>query len=579
MENVMTAEKRPLRSEAWFKRIDNTGYEHRTHLKARGALPDMFEGKPVIGIANSASDLVPCNAHLTELAEWVSRGVLEAGGFPLVFSTMSIGDSIMRPSGMLFRNMMSMELEATLRANPLDGVVLLTGCDNTAPAYMMGAASVDLPTLVVHGGTMLSGRVGMRQVGSGSDIFRMHGEYKAGRMTKDAFLASEYGMSRSNGACNTMGTATTMGCIAEALGLSLTGSAAIPAVDGRRKGSAQLSGRRIVEMVRENLAFSNIVDRSALENAIRVNAALGGSTNAIIHLLALAGRLEIDLTLADFEENSRSIPLLANILPNGKFLVEEFFSAGGLPAMMASLGERLHLDARTASGKTLREELIGFESLDENVIAPFDKPIKPQNALRIIRGNIAPNGAVMKPSAASPHLMKHTGRAVVFESVEDLDKRIDDPALNIDETCVLVLKGIGPRGYPGMPELGNIRLPKHILEKGVTDMVRISDGRMSGTAYGTVVLHVAPESSIGGPLALIRDGDLISLDVEEGTLSVNLTDEELEQRRSETSFAPINHKRGYERLFVEHVLQADQGLDFDFLVGRSGNEAPTRRPF
>ena len=572
-------DKVPLRSEAWFKRIDNTGYEHRTHLKARGALPDMFEGKPVIGIANSASDLVPCNAHLTGLAEWVARGVLEAGGFPLVFSTMSIGDSIMRPSGMLFRNMMSMELEATLRANPLDGVVLLTGCDNTAPAYLMGAASVDLPTIVVHGGGMINGKVGTRQVGSGSDIFRMHGEYKAGRMSKEAFLDSEYGMSRSNGHCNTMGTATTMGCIAEALGLSLSGSAAIPAVDGRRKGSAQLSGRRIVEMVREDLTFSKIVDRNALENAIRVNAALGGSTNAIIHLMALAGRVEIELTLDDFERNCRSIPLLANILPNGKYLVEEFYSAGGLPALMASLGDRLHLNARTVSGQTLGEDIAEAGSLDEDVIASFDTPIKPQNALRILRGNLAPNGAVIKPSAASPHLMKHTGRAVVFENVEDLDRRIDDPSLNIDETCVLVLKGIGPRGYPGMPELGNIRLPAHLLAKGITDMVRVSDGRMSGTAYGTVVLHVSPEAAVGGPLALVRDGDLISLDVEAGSLTLELSEEEMDRRRQDVSLGIYEPKRGYERLFVDHVLQADKGLDFDFLVGRSGSEAPTRRPF
>jgi dihydroxy-acid dehydratase len=575
----MTGNKTPLRSEVWFKRIDNTGYEHRTHLKARGALPDMFEGKPIIGIANSASDLVPCNAHLTGLAEWVARGVLEAGGFPLTFSTMSIGDSLMRPSGMLFRNMMSMELEATLRANPLDGVVLLTGCDNTAPAYMMGAASVDLPTIVVHGGGMITGKVGTRQVGSGSDIFWMHAEYKAGRMTKDAFLNSEYGMSRSNGHCNTMGTATTMGCLAEALGLSLSGSAAIPAVDGRRKGSAQLSGRRIVEMVREDLNFSKVVDRRALENAIRVNAALGGSTNAIIHLTALAGRLEIELSLEDFEENCHSIPLLANILPNGKFLVEEFYSAGGLPALMASLGDRLNLDAVTVSGRTLGKEIAKAVSFDDNVIASFDNPVKPQNALRILKGNLAPSGAVIKPSAASPHLLKHSGRAVVFESVEDLDERIDDPSLNIDETCVLVLKGIGPRGYPGMPELGNIRLPAHLLKKGITDMVRVSDGRMSGTAYGTVVLHVAPESAIGGPLALVRDGDLISLDVRAGSLMLEVSDEELERRRSAMQLQIANPKRGYERLFVDHVLQADKGLDFDFLVGRSGSAAPTRRPF
>jgi L-arabonate dehydrase len=575
----MTKNGRRLRSEAWFQRIDNTGFEHRTHLKARGALPDMFEGRPVIGIANSASDLVPCNAHLTGLADWVAKGVLEAGGYPLIFPTMSIGDSIMRPSGMLFRNLMSMELEAMMRANPLDGVVLLTGCDNTAPAYMMGAASVDLPTIVVHGGGMINGRVGQRQVGSGTDIFRMHSEYRAGKMTRHQFLDAEYGMSRSNGHCNTMGTATTMGCLAEALGLSLPGSAVIPAVDGRRKGAAQLSGRRIVEMVWEDVKFSDIVDRRAIENAIRINAALGGSTNAILHLTALAGRLEIKLALANFEENCRGIPLLANVLPNGKYLIEEFYAAGGLPALMAEMRDLIRVDAMTVTGKTVGENISGSASQDHEVISSLHQPVKPQNALRILKGNLAPRGAVIKPSAASPHLLQHTGPAVVFESVEDLDRRIDDPDLVVDEQSVLVLKGIGPRGYPGMPELGNIRLPSKLLECGANDMVRISDGRMSGTAYGTVVLHVAPESSIGGPLALVRDGDLITLDVEAGTLTLEVAEEELARRRANAKEEPISHSRGYERLFVEHVLQADEGLDFDFLVGRSGSAAPSRRPF
>lgn len=570
---------RPLRSEAWFKRIDNTGFEHRTHLKARGALPDMFQGRPVIGIANSASDLVPCNAHLTDLAEWVSKGVLEAGGYPLVFSTMSIGNSIMRPSGMLFRNLMSMELEATLRANPLDGVVLLTGCDNTAPAYMMGAASVDLPTIVVHGGAMISGRVGRQSVGSGTDIFKMHAEYRAGRMTQDAFLDAEYGMSRSNGHCNTMGTATTMGCLAEALGLSLPGTAAIPAVDGRRRGTSQQAGRRIVEMVREDLAFSKVVERRSLENAIRVNAALGGSTNAIVHIIALAGRLGIELTLADFDENCRNIPLLANIVPNGKFLVEEFYAAGGLPALMFELGDRLNLNSMTVTGRSVGANIAGAELGDPDVIAPLGAPVKQQNALRILMGNLAPRGAVIKPSAASPHLLRHTGPAVVFDSIEDLDARIDDPDLPVDEDSVLVLKNIGPRGYPGMPELGNIRIPTKLLARGITDMVRISDGRMSGTAYGTVVLHVAPELSIGGPLALVRDGDLITLDVAAGLLNVDVPIEELECRRAETPALMPRPVRGYERLYVEHVLQADQGLDFDFLVGGSGGSVPDRRPF
>lgn len=575
----MNSEWRTLRSEAWFKRIDNTGFEHRTHLKARGALPEMFDGRPVIGIANSASDLVPCNAHLTDLSDWVAKGVLEAGGYPLVFPTMSIGDSIMRPSGMLFRNLMSMELEVTLRANPLDGVVLLTGCDNTAPAYMMGAASVDLPTIVVHGGPMISGRLGNRQVGSGTDIFRMHAEYRAGRMSGEAFLDAEYGMSRSNGHCNTMGTATTMGCLAEALGLSLPGAAAIPAVDGRRFGSSQLAGRRIVEMVREDLVLSKVVDRRALENAILVNAALGGSTNAVLHLMALAGRLGIELELSDFAAIGRDIPLLANIVPNGKFLVEEFFAAGGLPALMAEMAGRLHTDALTVTGKMLGANIAGAQSGDPDVIARFDAPVKPQNALCILKGNLAPNGAVIKPSAASPHLLRHTGPALTFENIEDLDARIDDPELAVDENTVLVLKGIGPRGYPGMPELGNIRIPAKLLARGITDMVRISDGRMSGTAYGTVVLHVSPEAAIGGPLAFVRDGDLITLDVAEGKLDLEVAADEFDRRMAEAPATVSPHGRGYERLFVEHVLQADRGLDFDFLVGRSGNAAPTRRPF
>jgi dihydroxy-acid dehydratase len=571
--------ERPLRSHTWFKRIDNSGFEHRTHLKARGSMPEMFDGRPIIGIANSASDLVPCNAHLSGLSEWVSRGVLENGGYPLIFPTMSIGDSLMRPSGMLFRNLMSMELEAILRANPIDGVVLLTGCDNTAPAYMMGAASVDLPTMVVHGGAMISGYVGQRTVGSGTDIFKLYNEYRSGQLSEEAFLDSEAGMSRSDGHCNTMGTATTMGCIAEALGLSLPGSAAIPAVDARRKISAQLTGRRIVDLVRNDVPFSRIVDRRALDNAIRVNAALGGSTNAVLHLTALARRLGIEITLDDFEANCKGIPLLANIVPNGAFLVEEFFRAGGLPALMHAMSGRLHLDAMTVSGATVGENIDGKETSAPDVIASLEKPVKPDNALRVLRGNLAPAGAIIKPSAASPQLMRHTGRAVVFESIEDLDARIDQPDLDADENSVLVLKGIGPRGYPGMPELGNIRIPAKLLQRGVTDMVRISDGRMSGTAYGTVVLHVTPESAIGGPLALVQTGDVIELDVQKGLLQLHVPDAELAERRAKLRPEAPGAERGYEKLFVDHVTQADQGIDFDFLVGGSGAVAPPRRPF
>jgi dihydroxy-acid dehydratase len=575
----MTDSDRRLRSQTWFQRLDNSGFEHRTHLKARGAHAAQFDGRPVIGIANSASDLVPCNAHLTQLADWVSRGVLEAGGYPLVFPTVSIGDSLMRPSGMLFRNLMSLELEAVLRANPIDGVVLLTGCDNTAPAYMMGAASIDLPTILVHGGAMISGYMGSRTLGSGTDIFKLYNEFRTGRLSEEAFVDAEATMSRSEGHCNTMGTATTMGCLAEALGLSLTGSAAIPAVDARRKVTSQLSGRRIVEMVREGLHFSRVVDRRALENAVRVNAALGGSTNAVLHLTALAGRLGITLSLEDIEENCAGIPLLANIVPNGDHLVEEFYRAGGLPALMNAMREKLNLDALTVSGQRIGEAISGKETADPHVISPIDKPAKRENALRVLRGNLAPAGAIIKPSAASPNLMRHAGRAVVFESIEDLDARIDLPDLDVDETSVLVLKGVGPRGYPGMPELGNIRIPTKLLDRGVTDLVRISDGRMSGTAYGTVVLHVAPESAVGGPLALVQTGDLIELDVERGLLHLHVDDQELEQRRAAWKPATEAPKRGYEKLFVDHVTQADQGLDFDFLVGGSGSAAPQRRPF
>lgn len=575
----MSEKATKLRSAAWFDRIDNAGFEHRTHLKARGALPEMFDGRPVIGIANSASELVPCNAHLTSVAESVSRGVLEAGGFPLVFSTMSIGDMLMRPSGMLFRNLMSMELEETLRANPLDGVVLLTGCDNTAPAYMMGAASVDLPSIVVHGGPMISGRFQGREVGSGTDIFRMHTDYRAGRLSRDDFVDAEVGMSRSSGTCNTMGTASTMGCLAEALGLSLPGTAAIPAVDARRLSSSQLAGRRIVAMVREGLTLSKIVSKRALENAIRVNAALGGSTNAVVHLLALAGRLGIDLTLDDFDRNSRGIPLLANLAPSGQYLMEDFFNAGGLPGLMKSMHSVLDLDQQTITGMPVGENIADARIYGSDIIGSLDNPVATHNALAILKGNLAPDGAIIKPSAASPRLMSHRGRAIVFENVEDMDSRLDDPALDVDESCALVLKEIGPRGYPGMPELGNIKVPKKLLDRGVTDILRISDGRMSGTAYGTVVLHVAPESAIGGPFALVQDGDMIELDVEARRLHLDVSEEELARRREKWKPAVKHGLRGYHKLFVDHVLQANRGIDFDFLLGASGSSVPARRPF
>jgi len=575
----MSGETKDLRSRVWFDRTDTAGFFHRTHLKSQGHLKEMFEGRPVIGIANSASQLVPCNAHLTELAEWVSRGVLEAGGFPLVFPTMSIGDSLMRPSGMMFRNLMSMELEELVRANPIDGVVLLTGCDNTAPAYAMGAASVDVPSIIVHAGPMISGSFRGRTVGSGTDIYKLYDNSRSGKLPKGAFAEAEFGMSRSIGTCNTMGTASTMGSVLEAMGLSLLGTAGIPAVDARKKSSAQRAGRRIVELVGADVRISSIATRQAFENAIRVNAAIGGGTNTTVHLLALAGRFGLDLTIDDIEANSRPIPLMANIMPNGDFLMEDFFNAGGLPALMKAMGDLLHLDAMTVSGHTLRELVRDAEIYDPRVIATPDAPFKSEPALAVVKGNLAPNGAIIKATAASPRLLKHRGRAVVFETIEDMDARIDSPDLDVDADSVLVLKNIGPRSYPGAPELGNIKVPRKLLDQGVTDVLRISDGRMSGTAFGTVILQVAPETAAGGPIALVRDGDVIEFDLSRRCLTLDVPEEELARRRESWTPSAVVADRGFRRLFVEHVLQADQGLDFDFLRGSSGSAPSQRRPY
>ena len=567
------------RSAQWFNRIDHAGFEHRTHLKARGHLDDMFDGRPVIGIANSASDLVPCNAHLTQIADAVSRGVLEAGGFPLVFPTMSIGDSLIRPTGMLFRNLMSMELEELLRSNPLDGVVLLSGCDNTAPAYLMGAASVNLPTILVHGGPMINGSFRGHKIGSGTDIIRLGNDYRVGKISKNDFVESEVGMSRSIGHCNTIGTAATMGGLAEALGMSLPGTSAIPAVDSRRLTSSQLSGRRIVQMVKEGLCMSDIISPYALENAIKVNAAVGGSTNAILHLIALAGRLELPLTMRDVDRLSRGVPLLANLQPNGKYLMEDFYLAGGMVALMNSMSDILNTDAFTVNGCSVGQNIENAEIYNEDVIRPISNPVNNDGGLAVLFGNLAPNGAVIKPSAASKTLMRHRGRAVVFENIEELEERIDSPHLDVDENSVLVLKDAGPRGYPGMSEVGNMRIPKKLLDKGITDIVRISDGRMSGTAFGTVILHVSPESLIGGPLSLVKEGDIIEVDVDKRSIHLDVGDLELEQRQKSRANREINQDRGYTKLFKDHVLQADKGCDFDFLVGRSGSAVPPRKGF
>lgn len=566
--------KGKLRSQGWFGGKNMHGFVHRSWMKNQGFAAENFDGRPVIGIANSMSEVTPCNAHLGEVAEAVKRGVWKAGGFPLVFPTMSLGEPVMRPTTMLFRNLMSMDVEESIRANPFDGVILLCGCDKTTPAQVMGAASVDLPTMVITGGPMLNGKFQGRDIGSGTDVWRFTDELRAGRMTLEDFLDAEACMSRSAGHCMTMGTASTMASMCEALGLQLPSSAAIPAVDSRRYALAEIAGHRIVEMVNEDLRISKILGRDAFENAIRVNAAIGGSTNAIVHLLAIAGRLGVQLRLDDFDDLIRDIPFLVNLQPSGKYLMEDFFYAGGLPVVMKELGELLHQNALTVTGKTVGENVANAKNYNEDVIKPRAKPIHVGAGTAILRGNLCPNGAVIKQSAASPELMQHRGRAVVFEDIDDLYKRLDSPDLDIDETCVMVLKMAGPRGYPGMPEVGNLPLPKKLLEKGIKDIVRISDGRMSGTSFGTVVLHVSPESATGGPLALVQNGDMIELDVENRRLHLDVSDEELEKRRAAwKSNGPVMD-RGYAKLYVDHVLQADEGVDFDFLRGSSGSDVP-----
>ncbi len=566
----MTRKNNRLRSAEWFGLDDHNGFGHRSWLKNQGIPDDLFEGRPVIGICNSWSELTPCNAHFRRLAEWVKRGVWEGGGFPLEFPTISLGETLMRPTTMMFRNLMSMDVEECIRANPLDGVVLLAGCDKTTPAQLMGAASVDLPTIMVSGGPMLNGKYRGRDIGSGTDVWRFADAARLGQMSAEDLLEAESCMARSAGHCMTMGTASTMASMVEALGMTLTGGAAIPAVDSRRYLIAHLAGRRIVEMVRENLKMSRIVTRQAFENAIRVTAAIGGSTNAVVHLIALAGRLGVPLTLEDWDRLGHDVPCLVNLMPSGKFLMEDFYYAGGLPVVIAELGGLIHGEALTVNGKTMAENVAGAPCYDREVIRAMDAPVKPAAGIAVLRGNLAPDGAIIKPSAASPELMRHRGRALVFESIEDLRARIDDPELAVDEGSVLVLKGAGPRGYPGMPEVGNLPLPKKLLERGVRDMVRISDARMSGTAFGTVVLHVAPESAVGGPLALVRDGDEIELDVAKRRLHLAVADDELARRRQDWTPADPPHVRGYGRLYLDHVLQADRGADFDFLVGGSG---------
>lgn len=566
--------KRKLRSTHWFGGEGKDAFNHRSWMKNQGLPHHLFDGRPVIGICNSWSELTPCNAHFRKIAEHVKRGVYEAGGFPLEFPTMSLGETLMRPTTMLFRNLMSMDVEESIRANPLDAVILLAGCDKTTPAQLMGAASVDLPTLMISGGPMLNGRFRDETIGSGTHVWKFSEMVRAGEMSMADFTAAESCMSRSAGHCMTMGTASTMASMVEALGIGMPGNAAIPAVDSRRYVLAHMAGRRIVEMVKEDLRMSKILTRKAFENAIRVNAAIGGSTNAVVHLLALAGRVGVDLALSDWDKLGSGVPLLVDLMPSGRFLMEDFFYAGGLPAVIRELGDLVHKDALTVSGRTMGAETADAPCWNREVIRSLDKPLKKNAGIAVLSGNLAPNGAVIKPSAATPKLMRHKGRAVVFRSIEDFKARIDDPKLDIDETCVMVLQGCGPKGYPGFPEVGNMPLPAKILKKAITDMVRISDARMSGTAYGTVVLHVAPESAAGGPLALVRDGDIIELDVAKRKLDLLVTPAELAKRRAAYKPPKPEYNRGWAKLYVDHVQQADKGCDLDFLVGGSGAYVP-----
>ncbi|EXC44850.1 IlvD/Edd family dehydratase [Acinetobacter baumannii] len=570
--------KQVLRSAAWFGTTDKNGFMYRSWMKNQGIPDHEFQGKPIIGICNTWSELTPCNAHFRKIAEHVKKGILEAGGYPVEFPVFSNGESNLRPTAMFTRNLASMDVEEAIRGNPIDGVVLLTGCDKTTPALLMGAASCDIPAIVVTGGPMLNGKHKGKDIGAGTIVWQMHEELKAGKIDLNEFLSAESGMSRSAGTCNTMGTASTMACMAEALGTSLPHNAAIPAVDSRRYVLAHLSGMHIVDMVHEDLRLSKILTKEAFENAIKVNAAIGGSTNAVIHLKAIAGRIGVDLQLDDWNRVGRGMPTIVDLQPSGRFLMEEFYYSGGLPAVIRRMGEASllpHPQALTVNGQTIWENCQQSPIYNDEVIRKIDNPIRQDGGMCILRGNLAPKGAVLKPSAATPELMKHRGRAVVFENFDDYKARINDPDLDVDETCILVMKNAGPKGYPGMAEVGNMGLPPKILAKGITDMVRISDARMSGTAYGTVVLHVAPEAMAGGPLAVVQNGDFIELDAYAGKLHLEVSDEELKQRLENLAPpAPPSFIGGYRKLYVEHVLQADEGCDFDFLVGCRGSEVP-----
>lgn len=563
--------KKERRSQGWFGKTGKDGLIYRSWFKKQGIPTHELGGKPIIGICNTWSELTPCNSHFRELAEFVKKGVFEAGGYPVEFPVMSLGETVMKPTAMLYRNLASMDTEESIRANPLDGVVLLCGCDKTTPSLVMGASSVNLPTIVVSGGPMLTGRYRGAEV-STSDIWRFSEASRQGKMTQEDLYVAESGLCRSDGHCGVMGTASTMACMVEALGLSLPGNAAIPAPDTARKVLAHMSGMEIVKMVENDLKLSDILTREAFENAIMVNAAIGGSTNFVIHLLAIAGRMGIQLNLEDFDRFSSKIPLLANLQPSGKYFMEDFYYAGGLPPVIRQLKDHLHNDAITVTGQSIGQNNERFENFNEEVIAAIDSPFNPISGIVVLKGNLCETGAIIKPSAASPALMKHTGKAVVFEDIDDYKNKIDDPDLDIDENSVMILKNVGPKGYPGMPEVGNMGLPPKVLEKGIDDMIRISDGRMSGTGFGTVVLHATPEAAEGGNFAVVQTGDRIALDVEGRRLDLLVSDEELTKRKAAWKKPALPTERGYVSLYVKHVEQANLGADLDFLKGNSGSE-------
>jgi dihydroxy-acid dehydratase len=563
------------RSEKWFGRRDVDGFLHRAWVKTEGFTDEVFRGRPVIGISNSWSELTNCNAHLRLVADAVKRGVWQAGGFPLEFPTMSLGEALMKPTAMLYRNLMSMDVEETIRANPIDGVVMLAGCDKTVPANLMGAASVNVPSLMITGGPMLNGQWRNREVGV-TDCWRINEELRAGRVTEEEMQEVESCLGRSSGHCMVMGTASTMACMVEALGMTLPGAASIPAADSRRYQAAEAAGRQIVELVKANIRPSDVLTRKAFENAIRVLHSISGSTNAVIHLIAIAGRIGVDLPLSVFDDLSRDTPWLANLKPAGQFMMEDFFYAGGLPAMMNEISDLLHLDALTVTGKTVRENIARAEIVNTDVIARRNAPFRADGGLVVLRGNICPNGAILKQAAATERLLQHEGRAVVFEDFEELHRLVDDPALEIDENSVMVLKNAGPKGAPGMPEWGHLPIPKKLLARGIGDLVRLSDARMSGTAYGTAVLHMSPESAVGGPFAAVRTGDRIELDVKSRRLTLKVEDREIARRLETWRSRPPKYTRGYGQMFLNHVLQAEEGCDFDFLRGRSEVETATQ---